>query len=191
MSTRPGRSRPPATSITRTRSRGAATRPSAAPGPTRVIRPRSTTTSTTSSRSHDGSTARTRRKTRASCRSVIGARTSMWAGAAEGSSRDAASRWPEGTFEATLVLAMGDEEAKRIILARRARFVAAALAGLNAAMCGGKSDGGDPQPCLTPSYEDAGDGGTPQPCLSPRHDEDAAADAADAAEDADAEPQPC
>jgi hypothetical protein len=87
---------------------------------------------------------------------------------------------------------MGDEEAKRIILARRARFVAAALAGLNAAMCGGKSDGDAPKP-------DAGvvapDGGNPQPCLSslPRDPEDASADADEAAADADAdaEPQPC
>lgn len=75
---------------------------------------------------------------------------------------------------------MGDQEAKRIILARRARFVAAALAGLNAAMCGGKSDSGTPQPCL----DFAEDGGNPRPCLTPQQQEDAG-------RDADAEPQPC
>lgn len=82
---------------------------------------------------------------------------------------------------------MGNDEAKRIILARRARFVAAALAGLNAAMCGGKSE---PQPCLSVVAEDSG---TPQPCLSPpSHPIDAATDAgADAPDDADAQPQPC
>ena len=86
---------------------------------------------------------------------------------------------------------MGDEEAKRIIFARRARFVAAAVAGLNLAMCGGKSEDGDPQPCLSQRYEP--DSGNPQPCLSQR-DPDAGrdrADAADASDDADAEPQPC
>jgi hypothetical protein len=87
---------------------------------------------------------------------------------------------------------MGDEEAKRIIFARRARFVAAALAGLNLAMCGGKSEEGNPQPCLSVLPDEAGN---PQPCLTQRHDpEDAALDAADAADapdDADAEPQPC
>lgn len=77
---------------------------------------------------------------------------------------------------------MGDEEAKRIVLARRARFVAAALAGLNAAMCGGKSDGGNPQPCLDFAFED---GSTPQPCLSPRQEDGGADTGADAAVDAD------
>ena len=81
---------------------------------------------------------------------------------------------------------MGDEEAKRIIFARRARFVAAAVAGLNLAMCGGKSED-NPQPCLSVINEPA-DSGNPQPCLSQVRDPvDAAADAADA----DAEPQPC
>jgi len=88
---------------------------------------------------------------------------------------------------------MGDEDAKRIILARRARFVAAALAGLNLAMCGGKSET-DPQPCLSVVSDD--DGGNPQPCLSPPGPGpvDAAVDVGDAgtdADDPDAQPQPC
>ncbi len=83
--------------------------------------------------------------------------------------------------EAKLWFTMADEESKRIILARRAKFVAAALAGLNAAMCGGETS--EPQPCLSIAQED---GGSPQPCLSPAFD----ASRPDAA-DADAEPQPC
>jgi len=106
---------------------------------------------------------------------------------AEEGAPERARGWSERRFEATLVLIMGDKEAKRIILARRARFVAAALAGLNAAMCGGETDGGsdggtNPRPCLSPpSVQDGG----PKPCLSPPLP-DAAADA-----DGDAEPQPC
>ncbi len=93
----------------------------------------------------------------------------------------------------------GDDETRRIILARRARFLAAALAGVAATGtvaaaaegCGGEteqSDGGTPQPCLSPpSNPDA----QPQPCLS-KIAEDAGLDAAtDAKLDADAEPQPC
>lgn len=86
---------------------------------------------------------------------------------------------------------MGDDETKRIILARRARFVAAAIASITAAAsaeaCGGgtgtvdqdagtttdgatqpNDDGGTPRPCLEPPLPDAGkdDGSIPQPCLS-------------------------
>ena len=86
---------------------------------------------------------------------------------------------------AKLWLTMGDEESKRIILARRAKFVAAALVGLNAAMCGGETS--EPQPCLSVALDD---GGSPQPCLTPALDA-SRQDAADAAADADAEPQPC
>ena len=82
---------------------------------------------------------------------------------------------------------MGDDESKRIILARRAKFVAAALAGLNAAMCGGETTS-EPQPCLSVARDDGGS--PPQPCLSAPIDA-ARPDAADAADDADAEPQPC
>jgi hypothetical protein len=79
---------------------------------------------------------------------------------------------------------MGNDDAKRLILARRARFVAAALAGV-AVACGGseaepevclsplapRDAGGDaadaqPQPCLEPTF-DAGKDAEPQPCLSP------------------------
>jgi hypothetical protein len=82
---------------------------------------------------------------------------------------------------------MGDDDAKRLILARRARFVAAALAGVAgvAVACGGSIDDADPQPCLSPPYQprDAGSGtdAEPQPCLEPLPP-----DAGD-----DAEPQVC
>jgi hypothetical protein len=70
---------------------------------------------------------------------------------------------------------MSHDEQKKRILARRAKFVAAALAasGLGvAAACGGDvaptGDGGTdaaadspPQPCLSPPANDSG----PQPCL--------------------------
>jgi hypothetical protein len=100
---------------------------------------------------------------------------------------------------------MGDDEARRILLARRARFVAAALAsvaatatGVGAATegCGGDTDDEQtqapqvpPQSCLAQPLEDsgerppdAGEDAPPQPCLKV---------APDASEDADAEPQPC
>lgn len=80
--------------------------------------------------------------------------------------------------------AMGDDDIKKLIFARRAKFVAAAVAGLNAAMCGGTTS--QPEPCLSPRAPgDAGlvDQGTPQPCLSARPD--------DAGTDGDAAPQPC
>jgi hypothetical protein len=87
---------------------------------------------------------------------------------------------------------MGDDESKRLILARRARFVAAALAGVAATAnaCGGDAE---PQPCLSPLYDggisdgraDAADA-RPQPCLEPMIEDAAKPDA-----DADAEPQPC
>ena len=46
---------------------------------------------------------------------------------------------------------MADEAAKRIILARRRRFVAAALAGVGAAGCGRNC--ADPEPCLSVTHE--------------------------------------
>ncbi len=92
----------------------------------------------------------------------------------------------------------GDDETRRIILARRARFLAAALASVSAAgmaagaeACGGTvdeqhADGGEPKPCLGITAD-----AQPQPCLS-RIPDDAASDAgSDASLDADAEPQPC
>lgn len=83
---------------------------------------------------------------------------------------------------------MSNDEQKKRILARRAKFVAAALAasGLGAAAaCGG-------------DVTNAGDAGTdaaadspPQPCLSPPQG-DASVDApSDSSADADAAPQPC
>ena len=61
-----------------------------------------------------------------------------------------------------------EEEARRIILARRARFVAVALvsAGVGTAACGGQTnDRSSPQPCLSLAAT-GGTGGVPQPCLS-------------------------
>lgn len=78
---------------------------------------------------------------------------------------------------------MGDEESKRLILARRSRFVAAALASVAAVAQGSACS---PQPCLEPAppadaggtsiKDDSGtskdggvtisDSGEPQPCLS-------------------------
>lgn len=77
---------------------------------------------------------------------------------------------------------MSDDDAKRLILSRRARFVAAALASaglvVSTANCGGETDkdgkgdaaaggsggtGGTPQPCLEPPM--GGTGGGPEPCL--------------------------
>jgi hypothetical protein len=91
---------------------------------------------------------------------------------------------------------MGDDQARRLILARRARFVAAALASVAATAAvgagtegcageieqtdGGVSDAATPQPCLKKAPDDAG----PKPCLDVIGPEP---------EDAgpDAEPQPC
>lgn len=89
---------------------------------------------------------------------------------------------------------MGDDSARRLILARRARFVAAALASVAAtagvatateACVGGSEreeiDGGsdaNPQACLAMTPD-----ANPQPCLDIVPPEDDAG--------ADAEPQPC
>lgn len=82
------------------------------------------------------------------------------------------------------------DEAKRLILARRARFVAAAVAGI-AAACGGSTEDTRPTPCLEPGIRDSGADAAdadPKPCLSPLPP-DASSDASD---DADAGiPQPC
>lgn len=70
----------------------------------------------------------------------------------------------------------GAGDAKKIVLARRARFLAAAVASVGIA-CG--KDSGPPQPCLSQPYiaPDA----EPMPCLSP-----VAVEQPDAAQ-----PQPC
>jgi hypothetical protein len=74
-----------------------------------------------------------------------------------------------------------DDESKRIILTRRARFIAAALAsaGLTAASCNKSNVDANPQPCLSapPQNYDAGPPRPPpheappqpppQACLSP------------------------
>ena len=79
---------------------------------------------------------------------------------------------------------MGNDDAKRLILARRARFVAAALATVTTTSIGtasleacgggteeiGEPDTGAPRPCL--DVEGPRDGG-PQPCLSPPAPRDA------------------
>jgi hypothetical protein len=85
---------------------------------------------------------------------------------------------------------MGNDDAKRLILARRARFVAAALAGV-AAACGGETEE-SPRVCLS-VLADSGPGDAsgsdaePQPCLAPLPPDAST----DAASDADAGPQPC
>ena len=66
---------------------------------------------------------------------------------------------------------MDDESDRAAILNRRAKLVAAALAGLLGASCGddtGPGGTGGPQACLSPPYE-GGQGGVggPQPCLEP------------------------
>lgn len=53
------------------------------------------------------------------------------------------------------------DDAKRAILARRARFVAAALAGVSIA-CG--KEAAKPEPCLEPMIDRDAE---PMPCLSP------------------------
>jgi hypothetical protein len=82
-----------------------------------------------------------------------------------------------------------DDESKKVILARRARFIAAAIAGVSLAgqACGGEAtdpiatggggaggrpgpgggNAGAPQPCLQPlaGTYNVGGTGTPQPCL--------------------------
>ena len=57
-----------------------------------------------------------------------------------------------------------DDEARKKILARRATFVAAALAGVGTAC--GKEPTPPPQPCLTP-VQTVDDAAAPEPCLSP------------------------
>ena len=83
---------------------------------------------------------------------------------------------------------MGNDDAKRLILARRARFVAAAVAGI-AAACGGSTEDSKPKPCLEPVLRDAGADADPKPCLTPLPPD--ADVVVDAGADADAEPQPC
>lgn len=85
---------------------------------------------------------------------------------------------------------MSNDELKKRILSRRARFIAAALtsAGLGVApACGGDTV---PQVCLTPTQSDGGSDAdadaAPQPCLAPMQDS-----GGDATSDADAAPQPC
>lgn len=57
-----------------------------------------------------------------------------------------------------------DDEARKKILARRATFVAAALAGVSTAC--GKEPSPPPQPCLS-QVRTMDDGAAPEPCLSP------------------------
>ena len=92
---------------------------------------------------------------------------------------------------------MTDHDSRRVILARRAKFVAAALAGAgivaSAQACGGETarDGTDaagdaaPQPCLK-THADA----EPQPCLGAPL-EDAQPQPCLEAPIEDAQPQPC
>lgn len=62
---------------------------------------------------------------------------------------------------------MAADDDKKLILARRAKFVAAALAGVSVAC--GKEPTPPPQPCLSVPVDnrDAGNEPPPQPCLTP------------------------
>ena len=95
---------------------------------------------------------------------------------------------------------MTDEESKKKILARRARFVAAAVASISMTGCGGDTEA-EPQACLSDTGVDVDTG--PTPCLTPASDTgggdttsdagiDAAADGdADGDVDPDTGPTPC
>jgi len=84
---------------------------------------------------------------------------------------------------------MSDEEIKRLILARRAAFVAAAVATLAATECAPKE--ADPGPCLSAPYNPNGE--RPQVCLSvPPTLPDASPETdAGTAVEYDAPPAPC
>lgn len=70
------------------------------------------------------------------------------------------------------------EESKKLVLARRAKFVAAALAGVSVAC--GKDPVPPPEPCLSVAL-DHRDAGPPVPCLTPvQADVDAGPPAGDA-----------
>ena len=105
---------------------------------------------------------------------------------------------------------MGDDSARRLILARRSRFVAAALASVTAAAvagasvnaCGGEvapdAEGGGTAADRDAQASEAGDGGhpedaTPQPCLTPLEPDAGPTPclAPPADDDFDASPQPC
>ena len=84
---------------------------------------------------------------------------------------------------------MSDDDAKKIILARRARFVAAAVASVGMA-CGKTETGAMPMPCLSESMPSDAEP-SPMPCLSPMPADAAAFDPpADAGADATI-PVPC
>ncbi len=88
------------------------------------------------------------------------------------------------------------DDAKKLILARRARFVAATLAGVGVAC--GKEPTPPPQPCLSQPMTHL-DAAPPEPCLSPMPPPlDAGAVAPEAADagrpsepDAGSKPMPC
>jgi hypothetical protein len=96
---------------------------------------------------------------------------------------------------------MGNDESRKLVLARRARFVAAALAGVAASTapfalegCGGETTEdkeAGPQPeWIRP--KDAGKEAGPQPCLSVDADvSDPVDTGADGGEEEDAGPKPC
>ncbi len=77
---------------------------------------------------------------------------------------------------------MSDDEIKRLILSRRAAFIAAAIASLATAQCEPKP--ADPQPCLSPPVDPIDQ--RPQVCLSPMP-----ATPPDAGAATEAPPQPC
>lgn len=61
-------------------------------------------------------------------------------------------------------------DARKVILARRARFVAAALASVALGSACAKDRGHGPVQCLSPPHDPQTDGGPPpEPCLEPPH----------------------
>ncbi len=96
---------------------------------------------------------------------------------------------------------MTKDDTKKRILARRARFLAIAVASAGLVQgCGGEADPEDPPPkdagletspeaCLTPP-NDAGDD-SPQPCLTPAEDASAEVCLAAPQDAGDDGPQPC
>lgn len=97
---------------------------------------------------------------------------------------------------------MSSPDAKHKILARRAKFIAAAVTSAGLLGCGSKAEaclsmvadtGGDgdtsPQPCLEPAIDTGVSDVAPEVCLSPAFDSGSADTAADST--LEAGPEPC
>jgi hypothetical protein len=81
------------------------------------------------------------------------------------------------------------DDPRRVILARRARFLTAAVAGMAVSACGGETSG--PEPCLSPVYDAGSDADAqPEPCLG-MPQPDAEPEPCLSAPAPDAQPEPC